>query len=202
MAGLIDQYLREFDRHSGGDPAFRDLRDEVEDHLRCAAEADPAQEAAAIARFGRPDALLSPIAAAALAGQAERTWRVAAAALAASFLAMRLRTLWLGPEGVADLAHALDRYGFVAALLLALAAWAAFGRAWSGWSTRLAGLSLVALALATLAGSARVMGGAPGLPPAHVLGSLGVELGLTALLAREAWRLARWQRASARLSIQ
>jgi len=112
------------------------VRKEVEDHLyQAVAEGGDAQQA--IARFGEPRAIAAQFAAASLSIRLKNTGITVALALAAAFLAMKLRiewyelTEWGLCEKVAPLAElvgSIDRSAFGIAALLAAAGWARPGR--------------------------------------------------------------------------
>jgi len=80
MAGVIDQYVASLRRELDFDPALAGrLASEVEDHLRDAAEADPAwpspdAERRAVERFGVAREIAAQFAADAVDRQARRTW--------------------------------------------------------------------------------------------------------------------------------
>ena len=103
------------------DPALaRRLASEVEDHLRDAAEADPAwpspeAERRAVERFGLGREIAAQFAVDAVDRQARRTWIAFAVTVVATFMAMRLRVIWLDDDVLA-LAPLIDRYAFIAAL--------------------------------------------------------------------------------------
>ena len=123
MAGVIEEYVAALRRELDFDPALaRRLADEVEAHLWEAAEADPAwpspeAERRAVARFGLAREIAAQFAADAVNRQARRTWIMLAATVAVTFIAMRLRVMWLADFGdaVSALAPLIDRYAFIAA---------------------------------------------------------------------------------------
>src|SRR5262249_31903475 len=101
MAGSTDAYVARLRRELDFDPALaRRLASEVEDHLRDAAEADPAwpspdAERRAVERFGLSREIAAQFAADAIDRQARRTWVTLAVTVAVTFVAMRLRVAWL-----------------------------------------------------------------------------------------------------------
>jgi hypothetical protein len=126
MAGVIDQYVAALRRELDFDPALaRRLADEVESHLRDAADADPAgpspeAEQRAVARFGLAREIAAQFAADAVDRQARRSWIMLAATVAVTFVSLRLRAMWLDDLGstASALAPLIDRYAFIAALLV------------------------------------------------------------------------------------
>jgi hypothetical protein len=130
---VIDAYLSEFDRHLGFDRKLaRRVRDEIGSHLAEAAEHD-GDEAKAVARFGDPKLLSKSFVESALPGRLRTTGLWLAILAAATFMLMRLRSIWfdLGVEReglFADLTN-VDRAGFVLGLILAGYAWWAIRKA-------------------------------------------------------------------------
>jgi len=80
MAGVIEDYVASLRRQLDFDPALADrIADEVEAHLRDAAESDPAwpsvqAERRAVERFGLAREIAAQFAADAVNRQAHRTW--------------------------------------------------------------------------------------------------------------------------------
>ncbi|MDI1287734.1 MAG: hypothetical protein PSV46_25340 [Reyranella sp.] len=105
MAGVIDEYVATLRRDLDFDPMFaRRLADEAEAHLWEAAEADPAgpslqAEQRAVARFGLARDIAAQFAADAIERQSKRAWILLAATVAVTFVAMRLRVVWLDDLG-------------------------------------------------------------------------------------------------------
>ena len=134
MAGVIDRYIASLKRDLDFDPALAErLADEVEAHLHDAAEADPAwpspdAERRAVERFGLSREIAAQFAADAVNRQARRTWMALLATVAVTFVAMRLRVMWLGEasDSLTVLAPLIDRYAFVAAMAVAGVGWFAF----------------------------------------------------------------------------
>jgi hypothetical protein len=157
---------------------------EVEDHLREAAFCDPAwpsveAERRAVARFGPAHEIAAQFAGDAVQRQSSRTWWIVLAAVSATFLAMRLRTMWL--EGVdypvPELATSIDRYGFGLAVVAASIGW---------WLARRSTVPLFvcvsALAASIAAGIARADLLAAATPLHVIVGTLS-EVALLAMLA-------------------
>ncbi|HLG49317.1 MAG TPA: hypothetical protein VKY24_23940 [Reyranella sp.] len=205
MAGLIGQYVAALKRELSFDPALaRRMAEEVEAHLWHAAEADPAWPSAeaeqrAIERFGLAREIAAQFAADAVNRQAKRTWIALLATVAVTFVAMRLRVMWLADvgDGLSVLAPLVDRYAFIAAMTVAMVGWFAFR-----FSVLPLALCLAALAASIGAGLFRAglfISGAPlhvvlaaagevaliGLLLFHVIG-LALSLRRTALLRRRA----------------
>lgn len=203
MAGVIDEYVAALKRDLDFDPTLaRRLADEVEAHLWDAAEADPAWPSAdaerrAVERFGLAREIAAQFATDAIDRQARRSWIVLLATLAVTFVAMRLRVLWLAEAGdsLSLLAPLIDRYAFVAAIAVGSIGWWAARR-----SVLPLAVSLAALVASIAAGIVRAglfVDGAPlpvllaaaseialiGLLLFHVVG-LGRRLKLTAALRR------------------
>ena len=201
MAGLIDDYLATLRRELDFDPELaRRMSDEVEAHLRDAAEADPAwpaPEAArrAVARFGLARELVAEFAHDAANRQAKRTWVALLATLAVTFIAMRLRVIWLGEVGdtLSVLAPLVDRYAFIAALAVGLAGWLAWRRALLPLV-----VCLVAIVASVAAGIVRAGLFADG-APFHVLAAAAGEIALIGLLSFHVIDLGRRLRRAATL---
>ncbi len=104
MSGVIDDYVATLRRELDFDPALaRRLASEVEDHLRDAAEADPAwpspeAERRAVERFGLGREIAAQFAVDAVDRQARRTWIALAVTVVVTFVAMRLRVIWLDDD--------------------------------------------------------------------------------------------------------
>ncbi len=136
MSRAIDDYVNALGRELSFDRALsRRVCAEIEDHLREVAEADPAwpaeeAERRAVARFGDWRDIAGQFTADAVHRQSKRTWLVLLAAVFATFLAMRLRMMWLegGEEAVLALAPLIDRYAFVLGVTTAAAGWWMFRR--------------------------------------------------------------------------
>lgn len=134
MAGMIDTYLASLRRDLAFDPVLAQrLAEEVEGHLRDAAEADadwpsPDAERRAVERFGLAREIAAQMATDAIERQGRRTWLIVIATLAVTFVAMRLRVMWL--EGFGDTASTVaplvDRYAFVVAVSVAAVGWLVF----------------------------------------------------------------------------
>jgi len=146
MAGVIDDYVAALRRELAFDPALaRRLASEVEDHLRDAAESDPAWPSAgaerrAVERFGLSRELAAQFAADAVDRQARRTWITLAATVVVTFIAMRLRVVWLDDGTMPALAPLIDRYAFIGAMAAGIIGWFAFRHSWRALAVCLAGL--------------------------------------------------------------
>jgi hypothetical protein len=193
MAGLIEQYIASLRRELDFDRAIaRRLGDEVEAHLRDAAEADPAWPSAdaerrAIERFGLARDIAVQFAKDAVERQVRRTWIALLVTVGVTFVAMRLRVIWLGEVGdtLSVLAPVIDRYAFVAALAIAAVGWWRFRNS-------LVPLLVCLAALAASIGAGIVRAGlfADG-APLHVLLPAGGEVALIGLLAFHVFALGR-----------
>lgn len=183
MSGTIDDYVATLRRDLDVDPALAArLASEVEDHLRDAAEADPAwpspeAERRAVQRFGLGRELAAEFAVDAVDRKARRTWITLAVTVVVTFIAMRLRTIWLDDGAISDLAPLIDRYAFIAALAVATIAWFAFRRSLAALAVCLAGLSA-----SIAAGIVRADLFANG-APLHVLLSAAGEIALVGVLS-------------------
>jgi len=184
MAGVIEPYLAALRRDLAFDPELaRRMTDEVEAHLWDAAEADPTwpsseAERHAVERFGLAREIAAQFATDAVHRQARRTWIALLATLAVTFLAMRLRVMWLSDsgDGLSGLAPLIDRYAFIASMAVATIGWFIFRR-----SLLPLALCLGALAASIAAGIVRAglfAGGAP----THVLLAAAGEIALSGLL--------------------
>jgi hypothetical protein len=184
MAGVIEQYVGALKRDLDFDPSLaRRMTEEVEAHLWEAAEADPAwpspeAERRAVERFGLAREIAAEVAADAVIRQTRRSWIVLAVTVAVTFVAMRLRTMWLADVGdsLSILAPLVDRYAFVAATAVGLIGWFALRR-----SVLPLALCLAALAASIVAGIFRAglfVDGAP----LHVLLAAAGEIALIGLL--------------------
>jgi len=199
MTGAIDDYVATLRRELDFDRALADrLASEVEDHLREAAEADPAwpspeAERCAVERFGLGREIAAEFAADAIDRQARRTWITLAVTVAVTFVAMRLRVTWLDDGAGPDLAPLIDRYAFVAALTVGVVAWFAFRRSLAAFAICLGGL--VASIGAGIVRADLFANGAP----LHVLLSAAGEIALVGVLAFHVIGLGRRLRRTAEL---
>jgi len=199
MAGVIDEYVAALRRDLDFDPPLaRRLADEVEAHLWDAAEADPAglspeAERRAVARFGLAREIAAQFAGDAIDRQARRTWIMLAATVAVTFVAMRLRVLWLDDLGasMSALAPLIDRYAFIAALVVGIVGWLAFRRSLMPLAICLGGLA--ASIAAGIARAGLFVDGAP----LHVLLAAAGEVALIALLSWHVFGLHRRLRRTA-----
>ncbi len=199
MSGVIDDYVANLRRELDFDPALAErLASEVEDHLRDAAEADPAwpspeAERRAVARFGLGREIAAQFAVDAVDRQARRTWTTLAVTVVVTFVAMRLRVIWLDDDAISALAPIVDRYAFIAALTVGVVAWFAFRRSLAALAICLAGL--VASIAAGLVRADLFANGAP----IHVLLSAAGEVALVGVLSFHVIGLARRLRRTAGL---
>lgn len=202
MAGLIDIYVEGLRTALAFDPGLAERAcAEVEEHLRdAAAEATdvPANEAErrAIERFGPPSAVAAGFAAALMPHRLIVAWRTAALTAAAVFLTMRLRAVLVpaaAPDGASlfGYAAAVDRYAFLAALILGVAGWLATrgdrGEQTPGRALALLTIAAAALAVSSIAGIAALsvaLAGHGWVPPAWApLAAATAEVGLLACVA-------------------
>jgi hypothetical protein len=203
MAGVIEAYVAALKHDLNFDPALaRRMAEEIEAHLWDAAEADPAWPSAdaerrAVERFGLAREIAAQFATDAVNRQARRGWIVLLATVAVTFVAMRLRVMWLADagDGLAMLAPLIDRYAFVAAIAVGSVGWWAFRRSVLPLAVCLA--ALIASIAAGIARAGLFVEGAPlpvllaaageialiGLLVFHVIG-LGRRLKRTAMLRR------------------
>ena len=184
MAGVIDRYVTALKRDLDFDPALAQrMADEVEAHLWDAAEADPAwpspeAEQRAIERFGLAREIAAQFATDAVNRQIKRTWIALLATVAVTFVAMRLRVMWLSDVGdsLSMLAPLVDRYAFIAAMAVGSVGWFAFRR-----SVLPLAISLGALTASIAAGIVRAGLFVEG-APLHVLLAAAGEIALIGLL--------------------
>jgi hypothetical protein len=184
MVGVIDRYVATLKGDLDFDPALaKRMADEVEAHLRDAAEADPGSpsceaEQRAVDRFGLAREIAAQFAADAVKRQARRTWIALLATVAVTFIAMRLRVMWLGDvdDSLSLLAPLIDRYAFIAAMAVAAIGWFAFRR-----SVLPLALCLAALVASIAAGIVRAGLFVEG-APLHVLLAAAGEIALVGLL--------------------
>jgi hypothetical protein len=147
MDGLISQYVASLRRDLAFDPALADrMAREVEDHLRDAAETNPAwpapeAEARAIERFGLAREIAAQFAADAAERQTRLAWLTSLAAIVVTLTAMRLRVIWLDDGAPFSIAPLVDRYAFWAAVAAAAIGWCAFRHALAPLALCLAGLA-------------------------------------------------------------
>jgi hypothetical protein len=201
MAGVIERYVTALRRELDFDPALaRRMADEIEAHLWDAAEADPTwpspeAERRAVERFGLAREIAGQFAADAVNRQARRTWIALLATVAATFIAMRLRVIWLGDVGdsLSVLAPLVDRYAFIAAVTVAAIGWFAFRR-----SLLPLAICLAALAASIAAGIVRA-GLLVEAAPLHVLLTAAGEIALVGLLSFHVIGLGRRLRRTAML---
>lgn len=193
MAGLIEQYVAALRREFDFDCELgRCLAEEVEAHLREAAEADPAwpspdAERRAIERFGLARDIAAQFANDAVEWQVRRTWIALLVTVAVTFVAMRLRVIWLGEVGdtLSALVPVIDRYAFIAALAIAAIGWWRFRNSVVPLLVCLA--ALVASIGAGIVRAGLFVDGAP----LHVLLPAAGEVALIGLLAFHVFGLGR-----------
>ena len=182
MSGAIDDYVASLRRELAFDPALAGrLASEVEDHLRDAAEADPVwpspeAERRAVERFGLSREIAAQFAIDAVDRHARRTWITLAVTVVVTFIAMRLRVIWLDDD-VLSPAPLIDRYAFIAALTVGVIAWFAFRRSLAALAICLGGL--VASISAGIVRADLFANGAP----VHVLLSAAGEVALVGVLS-------------------
>jgi hypothetical protein len=184
MAGVIAAYVAVLQRELDFDPALAQrMAEEVEAHLLDAAEADPAwpspeAERRAVERFGLAREIAGQFAADAVRRQSRRTWIALLATVVMTFIAMRLRVMWLDDlnGSLPALAPLVDRYAFIVALGAAAVGWFAFRRSLFPLAT-----CLVALAASIAAGLFRAGLFVEGAPLLVLLSAAG-EIALIALL--------------------
>ncbi len=184
MAGVIEAYVASLRRELDFDPMLAQrMAEEVEAHLWEAAEADPSwpspdAERRAVERFGLAREIAGQFASDAVGRQASRTWIALLATVVMTFIAMRLRVMWLDGLGgsLSALAPLVDRYAFIGALAVASVGWFAFRRS-------LLPLALCLVALSSSIGAGIVRAGlfVEG-APLHVLLSAAGEVALIGLL--------------------
>lgn len=183
MSGVIDDYVANLRRELDFDPALaRRLASEVEDHLRDAAEADPAwpspeAERRAVERFGLGREIAAQFAVDAVDRQTRRTWVTLAVTVVVTFIAMRLRVVWLDDGAISALAPLIDRYAFIAALTVGVVAWFAFRKSLAALA-----VCLIGLVASVSAGVVRADLFANG-APIHVLLSAAGEIALIGMLS-------------------
>jgi hypothetical protein len=147
MAGVIEDYVAALRRELDFDATLAQrLASEVEDHLRDAAESDPAwpspeAERRAVQRFGLSREIAAQFAAEAVDRQAGRTWVTLLATVIVTSIAMRLRVVWLDDETFSALAPLIDRYAFLAAIVVGVIGRFAFRRSFVALVLCLAGLA-------------------------------------------------------------
>jgi hypothetical protein len=201
MAGVIEQYVAALERDLSFDPALaRRMADEVEAHLWDAAEADPAwpspeAEQRAVDCFGLAREIAAQFATDAVNRQAKRTWIALLATVAVTFVAMRLRVMWLADTGdsLSVLAPLVDRYAFIAAMTIAAVGWFSFR-----FSVLPFAIVLAALTASIGAGIFRAGLFASG-APLHVLLAAAGEIALIGLLVFHVVGLGRSLRRTAPL---
>ena len=201
MAGVIETYLAGLRRDLDFEPALaRRMTEEIEAHLWDAAEADPAwpspeAQQRAVDRFGLAREIAAEFAVDAVARQSRRTWIALLATLAVSFVAMRLRQMWLGDAGdlFPTIAPVVDRYAFIAALGVGAVAWLAWRRSWVPLA-----VCLVAIVASVAAGILRAGLFVEGAPLAVLLAAAG-EIALIGLLSFHVIGLGRRLRRTALL---
>lgn len=202
MAGVIDRYLATLRRDLDFDPALaRRMVEEVAAHLREAAEADPSwpspeAERRAVERFGLAREIAGQFAVDSVDRQSRRSWIALLATVAVTFVAMRLRVIWLGEVGdtISMVTPLVDRYAFIAALAVAAVGWLAFRH-----SLLPLAICLAALSASIAAGICRAglfLGAAA---PLHVVLAAAVEIALVGLLAFHVIGLRRRLRRTAML---
>ena len=214
MARLIEAYLDDLASRLSFDPRLaarmrEEMAGHVEDALAASQAPDEDDVRQVLTRLGSPRSIASRFLLDGLERQSERLWWTLLTMMAATFLAMRLRSLGLaaptdGGTMLDGLIPLVDRYGLVAAMIIGPVGWFAARRLPAGETldretlrrpilvTIAASLSFAALAASVVAGAARIWLQAPGnLPPALILGGLVAE---TALLGIGGWLIASFLR--------
>jgi hypothetical protein len=204
MARVIDAYLDDLARHLSHDPSLaRRMRAEIADHFAEALGERPSETEMqrAVARMGPARAIAATLAADGANRQVDRTWVALLVALVATFVAMRLRSLWLPPlptdGSLAGLAAPLiDRWAFVAAIATAAGGY---------WITRHSPaapvLALAALCASVAAGILRIAFAADwSAAPIAVTVATAGECALVGLLLAQILALCRRRRQATRLS--
>jgi hypothetical protein len=191
--GVIDDYVATLRRELDFEPSLaRRMADEVEAHLRDAAETDPGwpspeAERRAVARFGLAREIAAQFAVDAVNRQTKRTWVLLLATMLVTFVAMRLRVMWLADFGdtMSVLAPIVDRYAFIAAIAVGATGWFAFRR-----SLLPLAICLGALVTSIVAGILRT-GLFVEAAPLHVVLTAAGEIALIGLLSFHVIGLAR-----------
>lgn len=198
-ASAIDRYVADLRRELAFDRGLAErLASEVGGHLRDAVEADPAGPSAeaerrAVERFGLAREIAGQFAADSVDRQARRTWLTLLVAVVVTFVAMRLRIMWLDDSAAPALAPLVDRYGFLAAIAVSVVGWLAFRR-----SLLAPTLCLLGLAASIAAGVVRAGLFDQGVPLLVLLAAAG-ELALLGLLLAEVVGFGRQLRRTASL---
>ena len=132
----VADYLAELGRDLAFDPALsRRVRQEVEDHLREAAIAEPTEstidaENRAIMRFGAPQKIADQYRAVSLHMRMKKTGVLVLCAILVAFGAMESRVVWYGLtrwdigahlKSVGETIVPIDRYAFLLAIILGIA---------------------------------------------------------------------------------
>jgi hypothetical protein len=138
-AGVISDYLESLAEALRFDRSLsRCVVQEVEDHLREGAAADPAcdrreAERRAVANFGDPHALAAQFAVVSLARQARRTGVSLILVIATVFVTMKARVMWYvvtqwtasdDMKTVSGVAGLVDRYSYWSAVVIGIGGWA------------------------------------------------------------------------------
>jgi hypothetical protein len=199
VAGVINAYIAALRHELDCDPPLaRRMADEIEAHLWDAAEADPTwpspdAEHRAVERFGLAREIAGQFAADAVIRQAKRIWIALLATVVMTFIAMRLRVMWLADFGdsLSALAPLVDRYAFIAALGVGAIGWLAFRRSFMPLA-----ICLAALAASIAAGIFRAGLFVEGAPLQVLLAAAG-EIVLVGLLSFHVFGFARRLRRTA-----
>jgi hypothetical protein len=135
---VIADYLEQIETALGFDRSLsRDVRREVEDHLRESVAADPSGdrlevEQRAIARFGDPHLIAAQFAVVSLAKQTRRVGATVIVIIAAVFVAMKARVTWyvvmqcaLADEvkAISAIVGSIDHYAFWLSVVVGIGAW-------------------------------------------------------------------------------
>jgi HAAS domain-containing protein len=138
-AGVISDYLESLDRALGFDRSLSQcVRQEVEDHLREAADADPAgdrleAERHAVANFGDPQAIAAQFVLVSLTRQVRRLGAATILVIIGVWAVMKARIAWYtftqwttsdDMKAVSEIVLLIDRYAFLLSLIVGIGGWA------------------------------------------------------------------------------
>ena len=152
------------------------------DDLASKAEADPAwpsieAERRAVERFGLGREIAARFAVDAVHRQVRCTWITLLVTVVVTFVAMRLRVMWLDDGSVFALAPLVDRYAFIAAIAAGVIGWFAFRHSFVTLA-----ICLGSLSASVAAGIVRAGLFSQG-APLHVLLAAAGEIALIGLLS-------------------
>ena len=205
MSNAIAVYADALARRLAFDPSLaRSVRQEVEDHLWEAAEADASVEPLeaqrrAVANFGDPGIIAAQIAAASLAGQARRIGVTVMLVLAGVLVSMTMRVTWYDMtqwalcENAIELGDRLgliDRAAFLVAVIGGLAGWISSSGRIRLWAIAAGGL-LASVACDALLTALRLSGWEFSADFLIPLFSMALEVAFVGILVFHLRRLAR-----------